>query len=78
MRLLRLAARLAAASGSAAARLRRTALDVAHGFQQGLVALLGRSLAIDLEQLSEMAHQGRIGQKLRPIRTRAGILGVSS
>ncbi len=57
--------------------LSRAALDVAHRLEQGLVTLLGGSIAINLQQLSEMAHQGRVGEKLCPIRTGAGILRVT-
>ena len=53
------------------------AFDVSHCLEQSLVTLFGRSLAINLEQFSEVAHQSRIGQKPGPIRTCTGILRVS-
>ena len=58
-------------------RLSRGTLDVAHGLEQRLVAFLGGSIAINLEQFSEVADQRRVGQKLGPIRTGAGILRVA-
>ena len=57
--------------------LSRAALDVAHRLEQGLITLLRGSIAINLQQLSEVAHEGRVGEKLCPIRTGAGILRVT-
>src|ERR1700738_12913 len=54
----------------------RTTLDVADRFDQSLT-LFGRCFAIDLQQFSETAYEGWIGQQLRPVRTRAGILGLT-
>jgi len=49
-----------------------------------ILASIGVSQRLDtassaqrVEQLSEMAYQGGIGQQLRPIRTGAGIFGVA-
>ena len=43
-------------------------LNFPHGLKQSLIALLGRSIAIGLEQLSEMLHYVGIGKELSPVR----------
>ena len=48
----------------------RATLNVAHGLKQSLVTLLRRSVAINLQQFSEVAYEGGIGKQLGPIRTR--------
>jgi len=44
-------------------------LNFTHGLKQSLIALLGRSIPIGLEELSEMLYYVGIGQKLSPVRS---------
>ena len=42
-------------------------LNGAHGFDQSLLALVRRGVAVGAQQIAEVADQVRIGKKLSPV-----------